>query len=272
MKKHYSKLFAALLAVAALSLQAPCIAYADEETTATETVENMDTKVTEATAAIDAEETDDTITEDYIEEYLAQAENAYADESSISSSSDYASDDYYDTDGNATLISNETIIYDSEEMQFISVTTKDGNVFYVLINYSDEDGTDNVYFLNKVDDYDLYALLYADSEDSAYSSAEEAAAANVSESSSADSSSAASADETVEEETEESTETVSESGTSSNNTMIYLCVGVVVIAIVGFFLFKKKGISFGRKKPQMDNFAEDFSDAAEEYEINEDEE
>jgi hypothetical protein len=69
---------------------------------------------------------------------------------SESSDVDYYDDDYYDTDGNATLINNQSIIYNSDEMQFISVTTKDGNVFYVLINYSDDDNIDNVYFLNKV--------------------------------------------------------------------------------------------------------------------------
>lgn len=74
---------------------------------------------------------------------------------------DYYADDHYDTDGNATLIKQEKIIYDSEEMQFIAVTTKDGDVFYILINYSAEGNEDNVFFLNKVDDFDLYSLLYA---------------------------------------------------------------------------------------------------------------
>lgn len=66
--------------------------------------------------------------------------------------SDYFADDYYDTGGNATLIKEENIIYNSEKMQFIAVTTKDGHVFYVLINYSVEDGEDAVYFLNNVSD------------------------------------------------------------------------------------------------------------------------
>ena len=63
---------------------------------------------------------------------------------------DYDGDPYYDTDGNATLIKSEQIIYNTEEMQFIAVTTKDGHVFYVLINYTADNGEDNVYFLNNV--------------------------------------------------------------------------------------------------------------------------
>lgn len=87
---------------------------------------------------------------------------------------DYFGDDKYDTKGNLSLIREEKIIYDSEEMQFIAVTTKDGHVFYILIDYTaikaaenGEEGADarqTVYFLNKVDDYDLFTLLYDDSD------------------------------------------------------------------------------------------------------------
>ena len=73
---------------------------------------------------------------------------------------DYDGDPYYDTDGNATLIKSEQIIYNTEEMQFIAVTTKDGHVFYVLINYTAANGEDNVYFLNNVrNTYGHYKLL-----------------------------------------------------------------------------------------------------------------
>ena len=74
---------------------------------------------------------------------------------------DYYNDPYYDTDGNAELIESKgyKVIYSSAELLFTAVTTKDGHIFYIIINYADEDGKDNVYFLNKVDDFDLYSLI-----------------------------------------------------------------------------------------------------------------
>lgn len=45
---------------------------------------------------------------------------------------------------------------DSEKLQFITVTAKDGSVFYVVIDK--QNSNDNVYFLNTVDVSDLEAL------------------------------------------------------------------------------------------------------------------
>lgn len=103
-----------------------------------------------------------------------KSDKSYSTATSDSPIPDYFGDDKYDTKGNLSLIREEKIIYDSEEMQFIAVTTKDGHVFYILIDYTaikaaenGEEGADarqTVYFLNKVDDYDLFSLLYDDSD------------------------------------------------------------------------------------------------------------
>lgn len=56
--------------------------------------------------------------------------------------------------GNAELMDDVT---DNENLQFITVTARDGNVFYFVIDHGAE--TENVYFLNTVDEADLNALL-----------------------------------------------------------------------------------------------------------------
>ncbi len=57
------------------------------------------------------------------------------------------------SDGTGHVVDNVT---HSEDLQFISVTAKDGSVFYVVIDK--KNSNDNVYFLNKVDIADLEAL------------------------------------------------------------------------------------------------------------------
>lgn len=55
--------------------------------------------------------------------------------------------------GNADLLDD---VSDSEDLQFITVTARDGNVFYFVIDHAAE--SENVYFLNVVDESDLAAL------------------------------------------------------------------------------------------------------------------
>ena len=57
-------------------------------------------------------------------------------------------------EGNATLVDD---IY-GENKQLITVTTKSGNYFYILIDRA-ADGENTVHFLNKVDEADLMALM-----------------------------------------------------------------------------------------------------------------
>lgn len=55
--------------------------------------------------------------------------------------------------GNAQLVDDVT---DNENLQFITVTARDGNVFYFVIDKGAN--SENVYFLNTVDESDLAAL------------------------------------------------------------------------------------------------------------------
>ena len=55
--------------------------------------------------------------------------------------------------GNMTLVDDYVI----GDTQYITVQTKNGNYFYIIIDRSGE--TDNVHFLNKVDEEDLLPLL-----------------------------------------------------------------------------------------------------------------
>ena len=56
--------------------------------------------------------------------------------------------------GNATLVDDFF-----GDKQLITVTTKAGNYFYILIDRANEDKETAVHFLNQVDDADLQALL-----------------------------------------------------------------------------------------------------------------
>lgn len=197
-----------------------------------------------------------------------------SDSESEDSATDYYADDYYDTKGNATLIKSEQIIYDTEEMQFIAVTTKDGNVFYVLINYSAENGEDNVYFLNKVDAVDLYSLIYMTDEEEengvdmdnvtkAEKNAQKALGNVNSSESDTDT------EDTSDEDAEAQNQPVKKQ-TGANS--MYLIIGVVAILGIGgagFLILKKKSAKKGTAEMEDDEEINFYDD---DEEINEEEE
>lgn len=184
---------------------------------------------------------------------------------------DYYGDDYYDTDGNATLIKQEKIIYDSEEMQFIAVTTKDGSVFYVLINYSAEGNEDNVYFLNKVDDYDLYALLYQDDEESQNTNPDSAAAEAASNANKANGNKGKNnnnANEATTTTDSAAQQTPSKNQSNGSKTLMITGVGIAVLAAAGFIFYKMKNGKSKKKSnsDDFDGFEDDFDDITTESE------
>ena len=74
--------------------------------------------------------------------------------------------------GNLTLIDDilqdentasvESVENEQKSKQFITIQSKNGNYFYIIIDRSGD--TENVYFLNLVDEADLFALLETDEE------------------------------------------------------------------------------------------------------------
>lgn len=153
------------------------------------------------------------------------------------------------TSGNANLIASQEVIADNGKFQFIAVTTRDKDVFYIIIDKMKAE--DNVYFLNEVDTYDLQKLMSKNSDNSENSDVEYNTSSNKSESS------------------EESGEESQSSETSdSGMTNILLIGGVIVLGIIGFIIFKIKKGGFGNKKETV----VPFDDFEEDEEINEDEE
>lgn len=213
--------------------------------------------------SVNAAEKEETTVPESASAVSAESDTAEKKISDSNSDSDKDSEkrNYYfseNTDGNGELVANEKVITDNGLFQFIAVTTRNGDVFYVIIDNSKEEN--NVYFLNDVDTFDLQALLSKDDDSDTVKVGE-----------SAEIEAATTESGAVENpESESDKESKSKQGDFSS---IFILIGIVVLGGIGFVIFKIKKGGFGKKKAQTDLLDDEFDDEYEdETEINEDNE
>ncbi len=163
-------------------------------------------------------------------------------------------------DGNLTLVDDiDTGTDEDAGKQFITVTTRSGNYFYLIIDRDDE-GEETVHFLNQVDEADLLSLM--DEED--VEEYEASLAANEEEAETE------ATTELVDEGVAETEVSEKENGNSLIALVSVLLLVVVLVAGVGFFAYTKvKSKKAEEEKPDPDADYDDdggYDDYPDEYE------
>ena len=160
--------------------------------------------------------------------------------------------------GNAQLVDD---VSDNENLQFITVTARNGNVFYYVIDKGAQ--SENVYFLNTVDESDLEALVEkSDKKPTATSKPEQME--NTAETD---------LTETDKKNTDSKTEKSEqqEQNRQKNNSGLFIILALAAAAGIGGYYYK---VILPKKKfeqaDDLDDF--DFEDEDTETVVNEDEE
>lgn len=145
--------------------------------------------------------------------------------------------------GNAQLLDDVT---DNKNLQFITVTARDGNVFYFVIDHGAE--SENVYFLNVVDEADLNALIEKEETDVSEEPTEDPVL-------------------TEPEEPSEPEEPIESEEPEGNNTGLIFVLVIAVMAGIGGYYYK---VILPKKKLKDADDIEDFDFDDEDEELDDD--
>lgn len=157
--------------------------------------------------------------------------------------------------GNLTLV-DDLGERNGEGQQFITLVTKNGNYFYLIID-RDEKGEETVHFLNMVDERDLFALM-EDDEKAAYESqmAAEQAAKEAAEKAAAEA-----ASQTGESETQNTEDEPAKETKKTNLAPILIIIVLMAAAGGGWFFMQTKKKKKAESAPDPDA---DYTDDDEE--------
>lgn len=206
-------------------------AYVDESAGA-ETEATTEAIAVEEELTVDTEETTETESEETDEEPEESA-GAFSESGNLSLLDDVGADE-------------------AKNLEYMTVQTKSGAVFYLVIDKSAD--TENVYFLNQVDEFDLMTIM-DDAQKQEYESSLQEEETQISETPAEDDTVD---DEPVEEEPQ--------ADLQINNLALFGVIGVIGALVIGGYAFMKKKAK--KDGADLDEDLEFYDD--EEYE-NEDE-
>ena len=231
--KKMRKVFMVLTLCLTMILGSSMNAYAYvDESAETETEATTEAVVVEEELTADTEETTETESEEADEE-TEESAGVFSESGNLSLLDDVGADK-------------------AKNLEYMTVQTKSGAVFYLVIDKSAD--TENVYFLNQVDEFDLMAIM-DDAQKQEYESSLKEEPQEVPNTPIEDE---PTADEPVDEEPQADLQT--------NNLALFGVIGVIAALVMGGYAFIKKKAK--KDGADLDEDLEFYDD--EEYE-NEDE-